>query len=93
VRPACLVSCSGWGFSLEEVEVPVELWHGAADPVIPVERVRTVAAELPNCRPHLADGRVTSSSASESPISSAHADAGYVAAAEDVRAAVGELAA
>ena len=51
-----LVCCSGWGFALDRVEVPVELWHGAADPVIPVGRVRDLAAELPDCRPRLAEG-------------------------------------
>jgi pimeloyl-ACP methyl ester carboxylesterase len=51
-----LVCCSDWGFALEEVEVPVELWHGAADPVIPAGRVRGLADRLPACRFRIADG-------------------------------------
>jgi pimeloyl-ACP methyl ester carboxylesterase len=40
----------GWGFAAREVETEVHLWHGAGDPLVPVEHALQLAAELPNCR-------------------------------------------
>ncbi|MCL2418744.1 MAG: alpha/beta hydrolase, partial [Conexibacteraceae bacterium] len=40
----------GWGFDPGEVEPEVHLWHGAADPLVPVEHVLQLAAALPRCR-------------------------------------------
>jgi pimeloyl-ACP methyl ester carboxylesterase len=39
----------GWGFRLEGVTRPVLLWHGRADPVVPVARAERVAERLPDC--------------------------------------------
>jgi len=39
-----------WGFRLEDVAVPVELWHGEADAQVPVGVGRRVAQRLPCCR-------------------------------------------
>ena len=39
-----------WGFRIEDVAVPVELWHGESDRQVPVAVGRRVAHRLPNCR-------------------------------------------
>jgi pimeloyl-ACP methyl ester carboxylesterase len=39
-----------WGLRLDELRVPIELWHGAADTVVPPAMGRCLAATLPNCR-------------------------------------------
>jgi pimeloyl-ACP methyl ester carboxylesterase len=39
-----------WGFRLEDIQVPVRLWHGERDPNSPVAMARHVAAMIPNCR-------------------------------------------
>lgn len=38
-----------WGFSLEEISVNVHLWHGEADPSVPVTMGRYLASRMPNC--------------------------------------------
>lgn len=45
-----------WGFSLEEVHVPVGLWHGRKDRTFAVALAEQVAARLPNCEFHLVEG-------------------------------------
>jgi pimeloyl-ACP methyl ester carboxylesterase len=39
-----------WTFPLEEIRIPVRLWHGEADAVVPVGMGRNVAAAIPGCR-------------------------------------------
>ena len=39
-----------WGFRLEDIKVPVELWHGEQDAQVPVGVGRQVARRLPDCR-------------------------------------------
>jgi pimeloyl-ACP methyl ester carboxylesterase len=39
-----------WGFSLADVKVPVHLWHGEADSVVPCWLGRHVAEAIPGCR-------------------------------------------
>jgi len=38
-----------WGFQLEEITIPVLLWHGEADFICPVSLGRQVAAGIPHC--------------------------------------------
>jgi pimeloyl-ACP methyl ester carboxylesterase len=38
-----------WGFPLEQVRVPVRLWHGKKDRTFSVAVARHVASRLPNC--------------------------------------------
>ena len=38
-----------WGFPLEEVHVPVRLWHGKKDRSFSVQLAEAVAQRLPNC--------------------------------------------
>lgn len=42
-----------WGFPLEEVRVPVALWHGTKDRTFAPWLAENVAARLPNCEFHL----------------------------------------
>jgi pimeloyl-ACP methyl ester carboxylesterase len=39
-----------WGFPLEEVRMPVALWHGEQDHLVPVEHGRYMARALPRCQ-------------------------------------------
>ena len=45
-----------WGFSLEEIQVPIPLWHGAKDRTFAPRLAEDVAARLPNCEFHLIEG-------------------------------------
>jgi pimeloyl-ACP methyl ester carboxylesterase len=38
-----------WGFGLEDVRVPVQLWQGGADHTVPPAVARYLAARLPQC--------------------------------------------
>jgi len=38
-----------WGFRLEDVDVPVQLWHGTKDRAFSIQLAQEVAARLPNC--------------------------------------------
>ena len=40
-----------WGFEPEQVDVPVHLWHGDADPTVPLRHAEELASRLP--RAHL----------------------------------------
>lgn len=40
-----------WGFSLQEIQAPVFLWHGNDDANIPVEMAQYCASEIPNSIP------------------------------------------
>jgi pimeloyl-ACP methyl ester carboxylesterase len=45
-----------WGFPLEDVRVPIALWHGTNDRTFAPRLAEAVAARLPNCEFHLVDG-------------------------------------
>src|SRR5439155_3393750 len=42
-----------WGFSLDAIEVPVALWQGRLDKMVPFAHGEWMAAHVPNARPHL----------------------------------------
>jgi pimeloyl-ACP methyl ester carboxylesterase len=44
-----------WGFPLEEVRVPVRLWHGKKDRTFSYRLAEQIAARLPNCELHLVE--------------------------------------
>src|SRR5205807_7566867 len=44
-----------WGFRLEDVDVPVRLWHGKQDRAFSVRIAEEVAKRLPNCQGHFID--------------------------------------
>lgn len=39
-----------WGFTLEDIAIPVELWHGWADRIVPPCHTQTIAEALPHGR-------------------------------------------
>jgi pimeloyl-ACP methyl ester carboxylesterase len=45
-----------WGFALEEVRVPVRLWHGKKDRTFSYRLAEQIAARLPDCEFHLVEG-------------------------------------
>jgi len=44
-----------WGFPLEDVRVPVRLWHGIKDRTFSFRLAEEIAGRLPNCEFHLID--------------------------------------
>jgi pimeloyl-ACP methyl ester carboxylesterase len=44
-----------WGFRLDEVRVPVRLWHGKKDRSFSYRLAEDVAAQLPNCRARIVE--------------------------------------
>jgi pimeloyl-ACP methyl ester carboxylesterase len=45
-----------WGFRLEDVDVPVRLWHGTKDRAFSIRVAAYVAARLPNCKARYVEG-------------------------------------
>jgi pimeloyl-ACP methyl ester carboxylesterase len=45
-----------WGFALQDVAVPVAVWHGEDDRMVPVGHGRFIADLLPDARRHLVAG-------------------------------------
>jgi pimeloyl-ACP methyl ester carboxylesterase len=39
-----------WGFSLQEVRMPVHIWHGEQDELQPIRQGQIMANALPNAR-------------------------------------------
>jgi pimeloyl-ACP methyl ester carboxylesterase len=50
-----------WGFSLGDIRIPVHVWHGEQDRIVPVEQGRLMAKAIPNARTifHPGDGHMT----------------------------------
>jgi pimeloyl-ACP methyl ester carboxylesterase len=44
-----------WGFELEDIRIPVQLWHGAQDRFVPVAHGRWLAERIPGVDAHLSD--------------------------------------
>jgi pimeloyl-ACP methyl ester carboxylesterase len=44
-----LVCRTDWGFDPSEVPVPVTLWHGRGDRLVPLSHAAALAAALPRC--------------------------------------------
>jgi pimeloyl-ACP methyl ester carboxylesterase len=42
-----LTCCADWGFDPGQIEVPVHLWHGERDPVVPLAHAQMLAAGVP----------------------------------------------
>jgi pimeloyl-ACP methyl ester carboxylesterase len=45
-----------WGFSIEDVRVPVRLWHGTQDRAFAFKLAEEIAKHLPNCKARFVDG-------------------------------------
>ena len=41
---------SSWGFDLQKIRVPIHLWHGEKDDIVPIAMARYLADTIPNCR-------------------------------------------
>ena len=39
-----------WGFPLKDINIPVHIWHGEKDRIVPPEMGRYMAQSIPNCR-------------------------------------------
>jgi pimeloyl-ACP methyl ester carboxylesterase len=50
-----------WGFRLDAIRVPVALWHGGADRLVPIAHGRWLADRIPDVEAHLlgAEGHLT----------------------------------
>ncbi|PYI60813.1 MAG: hypothetical protein DMC59_01950 [Verrucomicrobia bacterium] len=44
-----------WGFAIEDVRVPVRLWHGKEDRAFSIHLAEQVAKRVPNCKAHFVD--------------------------------------
>ncbi len=44
-----LLSVTDYGFRLQEIQTPIQLWHGEADKNIPVEMARFAESAVPKC--------------------------------------------
>ena len=42
-----------WGFNIEEIKIPVQLWHGEADVIVPVRLGRYLADHIPCCQANI----------------------------------------
>src|SRR5215470_12086809 len=51
-----LAFASPWGFGLEEIPVPVMIWHGSADLSVPFSHGQWLASQLPGASVHLEEG-------------------------------------
>jgi pimeloyl-ACP methyl ester carboxylesterase len=51
-----LVCRRNWGFDPAEMPIPVTLWHGAADRLVPLAHARALAAAIPDCTARVAPG-------------------------------------
>lgn len=41
-----------WGLDLDKIAVPVFMWHGTADTLMPVSSARKFSKRIPGCEPH-----------------------------------------
>jgi pimeloyl-ACP methyl ester carboxylesterase len=45
-----------WGFGVDQIEVPVAVWHGDQDAMVPFAHGEWLARHVPGARPHLLPG-------------------------------------
>lgn len=50
VEEALALSARPWGFELEDVKFPVQIWHGEKDANAPIVWIRNMAQRIPNSR-------------------------------------------
>lgn len=49
VYDEALIMARRWGFPLQEIRIPMRLWHGDDDPTVPVGMGRFIARRVPGC--------------------------------------------
>ena len=47
---------ANWGFDLDEIRVPVKIWHGREDRFVPVQHGEWLAAHIPAAQSEISDG-------------------------------------
>jgi pimeloyl-ACP methyl ester carboxylesterase len=45
-----------WDFSLAEIKIPVDIWHGENDTMAPTDEIKKLAPTIPNCQTHYIPG-------------------------------------
>jgi pimeloyl-ACP methyl ester carboxylesterase len=45
-----IILSNPWGFPVEDIAIPVFLWHGEEDANVSISAARTLARRIPNCR-------------------------------------------
>lgn len=50
------ILCQSWGFDLEEIQLPVHIWHGTADTIVPISLAQYNLHHLPNAKAHFIEG-------------------------------------
>ena len=48
--------CNPWGFYPDEIQVPVEIWHGTEDTLAPIQGAKQLSKQIPSCKTHFLDG-------------------------------------
>ena len=56
ILPEVLMTSNYWGFELDEIKAPTEIWHGEMDRIVPLKLARNTAERLPNSRSHFLPG-------------------------------------
>ena len=46
-----------WGFEASQIKVPVELWHGTDDTLSPIEPIKKLGNEIPNCNHNFVESK------------------------------------
>jgi pimeloyl-ACP methyl ester carboxylesterase len=52
VAEELMIFARPWGFALKDVNVPVHLWHGAADVNVPFHIAQEMSRQLPQATTH-----------------------------------------
>lgn len=45
-----------WGFELNQIQLPVHIWHGTADAIVPLQLAKFNLENLPNAQAHFIEG-------------------------------------
>ncbi|MHC0038115.1 alpha/beta fold hydrolase [Pseudoneobacillus sp. C159] len=45
-----------WGFSLSDIEIPIDIWHGEEDTMAPTQEIKKIAPTIANCQTHYIPG-------------------------------------
>jgi pimeloyl-ACP methyl ester carboxylesterase len=45
-----------WGFSVSDIQIPVDVWHGENDTMAPIEEMKNITPTIPNAQTHYIPG-------------------------------------